>query len=264
MKIINKKIKYYNKLNLDLWKMKKKIYIYIYILKNEKKININHQLFYILNNKYIYLNIKTKNKKKSIVNIKKLLKNSLTNKEFLLIKNNNLNIEPQLNEDIFFKNNSKKIFNYYYINLKKNDVKNLRLRIKNNNFLNEKLLFLETKIFMILFRSNWIANIYNIKNYINQEILLCNNNKINNYNMNIKMYDIIYIKKEFIKLIKNNLIKEYYKYNINFIKNTLNGFIIDYKLYILFYNKNIYNNNIENYFDFYNNKIDFLRFLDIY
>lgn len=82
--------------------------------------------------------------------------------------------------------------------------------------------------------------------------------------MNIKMYDIIYIKKEFIKLIKNNLIKEYYKYNINFIKNTLNGFIIDYKLYILFYNKNIYNNNIENYFDFYNNKIDFLRFLDIY
>jgi len=79
-------------------------------------------------------------------------------------------------------------------------------RKKVGNFINNFLMLLEGRLFMIVYRANWINNLFMIKNILEADIFYINGKVRSHCNYHLKFRDILTIHKDFIEFFKNDLL----------------------------------------------------------
>lgn len=131
--------------------------------------------------------------------------------------------------------NHRILFNYFLILKKKQFLKFAEKAKRINGFFIENyLIFLEGRLFMFIYRSNFVTNIFKLKSIIEKGVFLINNEKKFHPNVLLKVGDIVQVNFDYLTLIK----QDFFFRLINFvtIKQKLYKYMfINFKFMFIFF-----------------------------
>jgi ribosomal protein S4 len=131
--------------------------------------------------------------------------------------------------------NPRLLYNYYFFIRRKSFLKYAKkAKRKNGLFLRNYLEFIEGKLIMLIYRSNFISNIFKIKYIVDRGIFLVNSVKRYYVNYNVSVGDLIQVDLKYKRLLSDDL-KIRLKYFNFFVKQTYKFIFINYKFMFIFF-----------------------------